>query len=94
MGRALDGFAEHARPERLEFIQIRRGSEELMLGDIALMRKLAAHAQRLAHLFRHFLGGRDEQHIMADDTTDKRFEHGVMRAAKHERVDFATAQRL
>ena len=44
--------------------------------------------------FRHFLGGRNEQHIVADNAADKRFKHGVMRAAKHERVDFATTQRF
>ena len=92
MGRALDGFAEHPRPERLEFIQIRRRGEELVFCDIALMGKLTAHAQRFAHLFRHFLGGRNEQHIVADNAADKRFKHGVMRAAKHERVDFAAVQ--
>ena len=94
MGRALDGFAEHPRPERLEFIQIRRRGEELVFCDIAIMSKLAAHAQRFAHLFRHFLGGRNEQHIVTDNAADKRFKHGVMRAAKHERVDFATTQRF
>ena len=76
MGRALDGFAEHPRPERLEFIQIRRRGEELVFCDIALMGKLTAHAQRFAHLFRHFLGGRNEQHIVADNAAESALSMG------------------
>ena len=87
------GSLNTSRPERLEFIQIRRRGEELVFAILPSWAS-SPHAQRFAHLFRHFLGGRNEQHIVADNAADKRFKHGVMRAAKHERVDFATTQRF
>ena len=56
--------------------------------------KLSAAGEYLRHVDCGFVSGRDKCDIAPDYASDQRFQQREMRAAQHERVDFATAQRV
>ena len=89
-----DGVSEGAAAEALEALDVGAGRVELVMRDGVGGGKLSAAGEYLRHVDCGFVCRRDERDIAPDYASDQRFQQRKMRAAEHERVDFATAQRV
>ena len=89
-----DGVSEGATAEALEALDVGASRVELVMRDGVGAGKLSAAGEYLRHVDRGFVSGRDKCDIASDYASDQRFQQREMRAAQHERVDFATAQRV